>query len=60
MARKLDIILKDLTALAQRGAVTRFLKNTEDMDKLGSMVEDVRDAVVEYQVCRQSYHCDHT
>ena len=48
--RKLDNILKDLVPLSQRGKFTRFLTNAEDMDKLGGMVDDIRDAMMEYQV----------
>jgi hypothetical protein len=48
---KLDDILKDLIPLAQRGKVTRFLNNAEDVEKLSGMVEDIRDAMMEYQVC---------
>ena len=36
--------------LAQRGKITRFLSNSEDVDKLSGMVEDIRDAIMEYQV----------
>jgi hypothetical protein len=49
--RKLDVILKDLAPLAQQGKITQFLTNTENADKLGSMVDDIRDAMMEYQVC---------
>ena len=48
---KLDKILKDLNPLAQRGAMTRFLTNAEDVDTLSDMVEDIRDAMMQYQVC---------
>ena len=51
LARKLKDILKDLEPLAQRGKITRFLKNTEDVAKLSGMVEDIRNAMIEYQVC---------
>jgi hypothetical protein len=47
---KLDSILEELIPLAQRGKVTRFLNNTQDADKLSGMVEDIRDAMMEYQV----------
>jgi hypothetical protein len=52
--RKLDNILRDLTPLVQRGRVTRFLNSTEDVDRLGAMVGDIRDAMVDYQVSAQS------
>jgi hypothetical protein len=50
----LDDILKDLIPLAQRGKVTRFLNNAEDAEKLSGMVEDIRDAMMEYQVRPQN------
>ena len=50
-ARKLDNILQDLTPLEQRGKVTQFLNSTEDVNKLSGMVEDIRDAMMDYQVC---------
>ena len=34
----------------------RFLNNTEDVNRLGSLVEDVWDAVLEYQVRPWSGH----
>lgn len=54
--RKLDNILKDLQPMADRGKLTRFLNSTEDMEALSGMVEDIRDAVMEYQV-RQRIAC---
>ena len=58
LARKLKNILKDLEPLAQRGKITGFLNNTEDVAKLSGMVEDIRDAMIEYQVCAYSL-CPH-
>jgi len=51
MARKLDKVLQDLLPLAERGRVTRFLNCVEDVDRLSSLVEDIRDAMMDYQVC---------
>ena len=50
MARKLDKVLQELTPLAERGKITRFLNSTEDVDKLSGLVEDIRDAMMDYQV----------
>ena len=47
-----------LGPLAERGMITRFLNSTEDTDKLGGLVEDIRDAIMDYQVrppCACSY-----
>ena len=49
--RKLINILQDLVPLAQQGKVTRFLNNAKDAEKLGGLIEDIRDAMLEYQVC---------
>jgi hypothetical protein len=57
--RKLNNILKDLVPLAQRGKVTRFLTSAEDAEKLGGMVDDIRDAMMEYQV-RPTWACSHS
>ena len=39
--------------LAKRGKITRFLNGTEDANKLGGLVEDIRDALMDYQVRAQ-------
>ena len=57
--RKLDGVLQDLIPLAEQGKITRFLNSTKDVDKLGGLVEDIRDAMMDYQVCPQNYHTNH-
>ena len=54
--RKLEDILRELTPLEQRGKVTRFLNGTKDTDKLSGVVEDIRDAMMDYQVCPNVLH----
>jgi hypothetical protein len=44
--------------LAQRGKITRFLNSTADVDRLGGLVEDIRDAMMDYQVCTQYARSD--
>jgi hypothetical protein len=51
IARKLDRVLKDLVPLEKRGKVTRILNSTEDADKLVGLADDIRDAMMDYQVC---------
>ena len=51
MGRKLHHVHRDLLPLEQQGKVERFFKNSENSGKLGSLVEDIRDAMMEYQVC---------
>ena len=50
MARKLSSIDQDLTELAGQGKVDGFLKNAGNAGKLAGLLEDVRDAIMEYQV----------
>ena len=55
MGRKLRDVRRDLAPLAEQGKVEGFFNNTENAGKLGSLVEDIRDAMMEYQVCASSY-----
>lgn len=50
MIRKLEGIRQDLTPLAEEGKVNGFLNNVRNTDKLGGLLEDIRDTVMEYQV----------
>ena len=49
--RKLEDIRQDLALLGEQGKTKGFFNNVENADKLGALVEDVRDAVMDYQVC---------
>ena len=49
-SRKLENILQDLIPLEMRGRVTRFVNSVQDADKLSGLVEDIRDAMMDYQV----------
>ena len=48
-------IHQNLTLLAEQGTAEGFFNNLENADKLGGLVEDIRDAMMEYQVRVQSY-----
>jgi len=37
--------------LAEQGKIEGFYKNVDNAGKLGGLVEDIRDAMMEYQVC---------
>jgi hypothetical protein len=52
--RKLDNILKELIPLSQQSKIAQFLNNAQDVDKLRDLVEDIRDAIAEYQVSSQT------
>ena len=47
MDRKLEGVHVDLTLLAEKGKVKGF---SENINGLGYLLEDIRDAVLEYQV----------
>jgi hypothetical protein len=48
--RKLNNVLRELESLAEQGKVEGFFNNVENADKLGGIVEDIREAVMDYQV----------
>ena len=49
--RKLEDIHQGLVTLGSQGKTKGFFNNVENADKLGSLVEDVRDVMMDYQVC---------
>ena len=53
--RKLQDVRRDLAPLEQQGKVVGFFNNFENASTLGGLVEDIRDALVEYQVCVSNY-----
>ena len=38
----------------KQGNVEGFFNNVKNADKLGGLVEDIRDAVMDYQVCSRN------
>ena len=54
ISRKLDNVLRELIPLEQRGKVTRFLDSADDVNKLSDLAEDIRDAMMDYQVRSQN------
>ena len=52
----MEKFLQTLEPLVEQGKAKGFVNNVENADKLGSLVEDIRDAVMEYQV----YICELT
>ena len=53
-ARKLGNILQELIPLADQGKVKGFFTNVNNAEVLNGLVENIRDAVMDYQVCIQS------
>ena len=50
MNRKLQDVGRDLVPLKKQGKVKGFFNNSENAGKLSSLVEEIRDAMMEYQV----------
>ena len=48
--RKLEGIRQDLALIGEQGKTKGFFNNVENAEKLGGLVEDVRDAIMDYQV----------
>ena len=54
VGRKLEDIRQDLALLGERGKAEGFFNNIENADILSGLVEDIRDAIIDYQVCASS------
>ena len=50
VARKLKDVRQDLAPLEKQGNVKDFYNNVKNADKLSGLIEDIRDAMLEYQV----------
>ena len=50
MNRKLQDVGRGLVPLKKQGKAKGFFNNTENAGKLSSLVEEIRDAMMEYQV----------
>jgi len=55
IARKLEEVSQDLALLSEQGKARGFFNNVKNADKLGGLVEDIRDAMMDYQVCNSNY-----
>ena len=51
IGRKLGDIHQELAVLGEQGRTKGFFTNVENAEKLAGLVEDVRDAMMDYQVC---------
>ena len=51
IGRKLQDVRRDLALLEEQGKVKGFSKNVENADTLSGLVEDIRDTMIDYQVC---------
>ena len=57
--RKLKEVLRDLAPLESQGRVEGFFNNTENAAQLGGLVEGIRDAMMDYQVCASNSSSPH-
>ena len=51
VGRKLEDVHQELVLLGEQGKAKGFFTNVENAEKLGGLVEDVRDVLIDYQVC---------
>ena len=51
----MEDVRRDLAPLEEQGGVEGFFNNAENAGKLRGLVEDIRDAMMEYQVCGSNY-----
>ena len=54
IVRKLENVLRELEPLAEQSKVAGFFSNVKDADKLVGLAEDIRDAMMDYQVRPQN------
>ena len=55
ISRKLEDVCRDLAPLEEQGMIEGFFNNILNADKLGGLVEGIRDAMMEYQVRGSGY-----
>ena len=55
VARKLEDISQSLTLPEDEGKVVEFLTNTENAQRVNGLVEDIHEALMDYQVCKLNY-----
>ena len=51
IGRKLEDVHQELVLLGEQGEAKGFFTNVENAEKLAGLVEDVRDVLIDYQVC---------
>jgi len=55
IARKLGDVHQDLVPLAEQGNIVGFLTSAENVQRINGLVEDIREALMDYQVCVLNY-----
>jgi hypothetical protein len=56
VVRKLKDIAGELEPLAKQGKIEGFFSNVKNADKLGGLIDEIRDVVIEYQVGSPNSH----
>ena len=51
ITRKLEYVDQELALLAGQGKAAEFLANTENAQRINGLVEDIREVMMDYQVC---------
>ena len=51
IARTLEDVHQELAQLAEQGKVAGFLANTPNAQKINDLMEDIRQVMMDYQVC---------
>ena len=51
IARTLEDVRQELALLAEQGKVAGFLANTPNAQKINDLMEDIRQVMMDYQVC---------
>jgi len=51
IARTLEEIDQGLTQLTEQGKIVGFLANTEVAQRINGFVDDIREVMMDYQVC---------
>ena len=51
ISRKLEEVRQELDLLAEQGKIAGFLANAENTQRISGLVEDIREVMMDYQVC---------
>ena len=51
IARELKGVSRELALLARQGKIAGFLANAENAQRINDLVEDIRQVIMDYQVC---------
>lgn len=56
ISRKLEDIHQNLILPTEQGNIMEFLTNTKNVQRINDLVEDIHEALVDYQVCHSNVH----